>query len=57
MAAMQGEGRLKEVPGAEMLKRAKQVFKLFNNGGSACSSFYEIKGKYVIVGYYDSNTY
>ena len=41
----------------EMLKRAKQAFKLLEKGGYVCSLFYEIKDAYVITSYWDSHTY
>ena len=41
----------------EMLKRAKQVFKLVEKGGYICSLFYEIWDTYVISSYWDSHSY
>jgi hypothetical protein len=42
---------------SEMLKRAKQVFKLIEKGGYVCLLFYDIRDKYVISGYLDSHSY
>lgn len=42
---------------AEMLKRSKQVFKLFNNGGLACSLFYAIEDEYQTEGYAGIDTH
>lgn len=42
---------------AEMLKRAKQVFKLIDNGGFVCSLFYYIKDEYITGGGYTAYTH
>lgn len=42
---------------AEMLKRAKQIFKLIEKGGHICSLFYDIRDTYVISSYWEAHTY
>lgn len=42
---------------SEMLKRAKQAFKLIEKGGYVCMLFYVIRDKYVITDYWNSNSY
>lgn len=41
----------------EMLKRSKQIFKLFEKGGHVCSLYYDINDTYVMRGYFDARTY